>query len=884
MSGLHPSLTQLKALGYCTGDRIYVRALLPKGIPLTEALPLGMAWRTPQDKLAPIPIDGYLTLAEDSCTFTRIKRVDQNSTQWVETRSYQNGLEQLLQLNNRGYGIYFVVNEGGRENQEIIRCPALFYECDGISKTEQWQRVNELQAAGFEPSLVVETRNSLHVYFLTQEQDPEGWQQLQCQLIQRQDSDPCIRNLARLMRLAGFDHQAWDKEANRFKQPVPVTLEVCNGAVYSRTQFEALLPEYDAERWDPKHSNSERQASEPCDNAWDIRNFVAYLEAGTPRWGWHTYKCPAHNGQSSDSLHIKETTGAFKCHGGCDPKAVYNAAKQAAISRGYQLPKKGQRKSEFTLPTAEKLTADFVGEERYISSLMDRALIEGLTTGKKLIVVASPHNSGKTWWLKNGFFSSYQERHIPIWALTYRQSLERLYGQLLDIPTRSETRQYRDSLGVTGATLCVHSMHPHSMAQFDGETAPLGPVSLDEVRGVLQELVDSTLVKRAKVLPHFTAHLRRCLAAGYPIVALDAGVTDVEVNFLTRLLGLRRDQVLVVENRYQPWKGKQVYPVGEPAAAVIELRKYLRNETGPIWITTSGQQPKSRYGSQTLENVCRSVNKKLRILRIDSETTHTSDHPAAKLTVLLESGGDLVNEFLKQWDAIVVSPVIESGIGVELYGHFRAQFSFISGGLPAEAAVQQMLRLRDPNVPIYLGCREAGMGCCLKRGNGSPELEKLRDGEIQRQKGNLHQLLVPSREGGIDPSFIEYWLAIAARFNGSISVYQDLLKHHLSRVGCKLSPWQRTAAEQALLAENLKFQRRELAEISVDQAAHRATELTQALDLNTVEYETLKEARYRTPEQTRALQRYELRSRYLGMELNDDTLARVDMDKPQLKP
>jgi len=902
MSGLYPTL--LRALGYGNGDKVYVRALVPKGTPLIEALKWGMAWRTPEGKLAPIPIDGYLTLGANSCSFTRLKRVNKDSTQWAETRTYQDGLEQLRELNNQGYGIYYIPNAGGRENQDITRCGSLFYECDNLGKAEQWQKVDELREIGFEPSIVVETRASLHVYFLTQEQDPEGWQQLQCRLIQRQDSDPSIRNRARLMRLAGYNHHAWDKEANKFKQPVPVTLEVCSGAAYSRAQFDELLPEYDAERWDPKHSNSERQASEASHDPWDIRNFAPYLEAGTARRGWNSYKCPAHNGQSNDSLHIEETTGAFKCHGGCDSKAVYDAAKQAAIAGGYQLPKGGKRKSKFTLPTAEKLTADFVGEERYISTLMDRALSEGLTEGKKLIVVASPHNSGKTWWLKNAFFRSYQDRHIPIWALTYRQSLERLYGQLLGIPTRSETRQYRDSIAVTGMTMCVHSMHPDSLARFDGETAPLGPVSLDEVRGVLQELVDSTLVKRAKVLPHFTAHLRRCLAAGYPIVALDAGVTDAEVTLLMRLLGLRRDQVLVVENRFQPWQGKQVYSVGEPAAGVIELKRYLRKETArssgieisieieslspepslPIWITTSGQQPKSRYGSQTLENVCLSINKKLRILRLDSETAHTSNHPAAKLTVLLESGADLVNEFLKQWDVVIISPVIESGISIELYGHFRAQFSFISGGLTAEAAVQQMLRLRDPNVPIYLACPETGMGCCLKRGNGSPEMEKLRDGEIQRQKGNLHQLLVPTLEGGVDPSFVEYWLAVAARFNGSIAVYQELLKHHLTRVGCTLSPLQRTSAEQTFLAENLTCQKEELAGIAVDQAAHRATELAQAPDLNIVEYEMLKEARYRTPEQARALQRYELRSRYLGMQVIDDTLPRVDMDKPQLKP
>lgn len=338
MKILHPTLTQLKALGYGPGDRVYVRALLPKNIPLAEALKQGMAWQTPEGKLAPIPIDGYLTLAENGTTFTRLKRL-QDSDKWVEKHTYQDGCGYLGHLNQQGYGIYFVANAGGREDSQITRCPALFYECDGVSKTDQWQKVEELRSLSFEPSLVIQTRSSLHVYFVTEEQSTEGWQQLQCRLIQRQGSDPAIRNLGRLMRLAGFNHQAWDKEANRLKQPVPVTLEVCSGAIYSHQHFETLLPEYDSERWESKAS-SERVETEPTDNAWDIRNFAQYLEgSGARRRGWDTFRCPAHCGQADDSLHIEQSTGAFKCWAGCDPKQVYHAALELAKTQGHELPK-----------------------------------------------------------------------------------------------------------------------------------------------------------------------------------------------------------------------------------------------------------------------------------------------------------------------------------------------------------------------------------------------------------------------------------------------------------------------------------------------------------------------------------------------------------------
>lgn len=98
MNGLHPTLTQLKALGYGPGSSVYVRALLPKNIPLAEAQKRGMAWQTPQGKLAPIPIDGYLALTEDGRTFTRLKR-PKDSDKWVEKRTYQDGCGYLEHLN-----------------------------------------------------------------------------------------------------------------------------------------------------------------------------------------------------------------------------------------------------------------------------------------------------------------------------------------------------------------------------------------------------------------------------------------------------------------------------------------------------------------------------------------------------------------------------------------------------------------------------------------------------------------------------------------------------------------------------------------------------------------------------------------------------------------
>lgn len=101
-----------------------------------------------------------------------------------------------------------------------------------------------------------------------------------------------------------------------------------------------------------KYQPRERAAaSNPVDDPWDIRNFAAYLDDYRPdgrRAGWDTCKCPAHNGQSADSLHIEQSSGAFKCHAGCSPKDIHRAALELAQACGYVVPERQRSPRSFS--------------------------------------------------------------------------------------------------------------------------------------------------------------------------------------------------------------------------------------------------------------------------------------------------------------------------------------------------------------------------------------------------------------------------------------------------------------------------------------------------------------------------------------------------------
>jgi Protein of unknown function (DUF3987) len=218
---MHQILTQLSALGYREGDKVFCRLLAGKGFDI--------------EKERLFPKNGFLVLTPDGgFSFTVIDRC--GVTKFHATDGY----EYLKKQNAQGYGIYLIPNHGGQKDEEIECCPAVFFEIDGIPKNEQIKRIKRL---AIEPSLIIETRKSLHVYYRISDDSVGGWRKLQQRLIQLMDSDPAIHNESRLMRLAGFDHQ------KKGCAPYPITITSLTGQIHERSLFEKLLPAWDESRW-----------------------------------------------------------------------------------------------------------------------------------------------------------------------------------------------------------------------------------------------------------------------------------------------------------------------------------------------------------------------------------------------------------------------------------------------------------------------------------------------------------------------------------------------------------------------------------------------------------------------------------------------------------
>ncbi|NJL03026.1 MAG: hypothetical protein HC910_21575 [Spirulinaceae cyanobacterium SM2_1_0] len=122
-----------------------------------------------------------------------------------------NGLRKAEYWNQKGWGIYFVVNGCGHSDKEVFEGRALFCEFDDRPVEEQ---IDFWQPLGLpEPTFQLHTGGkSIHTYWVFPRPIAIGlWSELQADLLTHLvGSDQTIKNPSRVMRLAGYKHQTGD--------------------------------------------------------------------------------------------------------------------------------------------------------------------------------------------------------------------------------------------------------------------------------------------------------------------------------------------------------------------------------------------------------------------------------------------------------------------------------------------------------------------------------------------------------------------------------------------------------------------------------------------------------------------------------------------------
>ncbi len=385
-----------------------------------------------------------------------------------------------------------------------------------------------------------------------------------------------------------------------------------------------------------------------------------------------------------------------------------------------------------------------------------------------IVGVKSAKGTGKTTALIPLIEAAHQQER-PILLLTHRIQLGRFLCERIGV---NWINSNLDQNPQAGLGLCLDSLWKLNPEHWLG-----GIIILDEVEQSLWHLLNSSTCKskRLTILKTFQRLIHQVVASGGLIVAQDADLSDIAIDYLVKLAGCEIEPWVVI-NEWQPEVGWDVnfFDTPNPAALISQLEQDLL-AGHKCYVTTDSRS--GRYGSDTLDRYVRNQLQHLesrytKTLVICSHTTNTADHPAVDFATK-------INDRVTEYDAIFVTPTLGTGVSIDVE-HFDRVYGLFQGVIPDPEVRQALARVRA-NVPRYLWCTKRGVGML---GSGSNNYRTLAFWYQENYKES-YALMCPHQAIDVDipliydPMHLRTWSKFAARINASITLYRESIKASL---------------------------------------------------------------------------------------------------------
>jgi len=518
--------------------------------------------------------------------------------------------------------------------------------------------------------------------------------------------------------------------------------------------------------------------------------------------------------------------------------------------------------------------ADINLKSRYLSSVR-------IPESAKLIAIKSPKGTGKTKVLET-LVQEAIERGQWVLVIGHRVRLIEALCQRFGLQYMKSAIQHPNS--ALGYGLCIDSLHPNSSVKFEAQDWSNGLVILDEVEQVLWHGLNSETCQnhRVSILKSLKTLMQNVLGGKGQVVVSDADLSDTSIDYLTCLSGVHL-QPFVIQNEWQPSPNEAWtiynYLGNTPDQLVKDLEQHIA-EGGKPFVCLSAQKLASQWGTRTLETYLKTQFPERSILRIDSESLTDPTHPAY---------GSITNfnQVLKFYDIVLASPSIETGVSIEIKNHFTSVWGIFQG-IQAENSVRQALgRIRD-NIPRFIWMANRGFN---QVGNGATSMSSLLGSGQRLTRLNI-RLLQQSDFAGLDDLEMGFqaeslvcWAKMAVRFNAGMDHYRETILiglmaegHHIIEIPeAKKNPKNAIKSTQKFKPKN--SERPTLNELIL--AVKDQNYQTECLavintkDLSEGQYYYLQKQLAKTPEERRAIRKYELKLRY-GVAVTSDLINKDD--------
>ncbi|MGE5659293.1 MAG: plasmid replication protein, CyRepA1 family [Actinomycetota bacterium] len=504
-----------------------------------------------------------------------------------------------------------------------------------------------------------------------------------------------------------------------------------------------------------------------------------------------------------------------------------------------------------------------------------------IPTTAKLIAIKSPKGTGKTQLLE-GIVKAARDRGQWVLVIGHRVRLVEALCQRFGLKYvtwglgTGEASPQSENLHplpshlppYPGFGLCIDSLHPRSQAQFRALDWSDGVVIIDEVEQVLWHALNSSTCtgQRVAILKSLKTLMQNVLGGSGQVFVADADLSDLSIDYLKTLAGVPLDPYVIVNN-WQPGKEQAwtVYNYGgaSPKQLLRDLEEHIRNGGKPF-VCLSAQKPKSLWGTCNLEAYLREQFPQAKILRIDSESLADPDHPACGCMGRLD-------RVLPNYDIVLASPSLETGVSLELQGHFTSVWA-IAVGVQSENSVRQALgRIRE-NLPRYIWAAVRGLNPV---GNGSTSIPSLlRSGERLTQL-NIRLLqqsdfaTLDDLEVGFQAESLLCWAKMAVRLNRSMQRYRESVVAALAAEGHRIIEEEERRGGERLGDEGVMVPsvspsaiQAQITTVREQNYQAECEAVAEAQELSPREYRVLKRQVMKTATQRRSLRKYELQQRY----------------------
>lgn len=497
----------------------------------------------------------------------------------------------------------------------------------------------------------------------------------------------------------------------------------------------------------------------------------------------------------------------------------------------------------------------------------------------RVVALKAPKGTGKTKIITKWVAEAIQQGQ-PTLVLTHRIQLGQALCARFGLDYVTELRD-SETGHLLGYGLCVDSLHPKSGARFNANHWKNPLIIVDEAEQVIWHTLSAdTEVRqhRVVVLKQLKQLIQNALTPyGHGrIVLADADLSDLSIDFVLGLAEVS-DQLepWIIRNDWMPEKGWNVfhYSQSEPTTWLMGLKKDIALGNRPF-IQVSGQKRTSKWGTQNLETwLEQEIHRRFpekRILRIDSESISDPSHEAYGCISKL-------NEILTQYDVVIASPSIETGVSIDIKGHFTSVWGCFQGVSSADAVRQSLSRLRDP-VDRYVWIAAYGIG---KIGSGATHHQSLLKSQTKVVRATLKTLLAFDQEDidiTVDPIAQRTWAKMGARINAGMLHYRTTVLAGLKAEGHTIIP-----ATHGISAKTRKKLKVQLTNISALNQQAECDAIAAAEEVTDLEAGKLEAQRSKVPAERRKERKYKLQQRY-RIDVTPDLVGKDDQGwHPQVR-